>query len=97
MRNRIRYLYLALARDWVDYWSHCWYCGRRGASVCSLVYPRRLCNSCATRVCRNSFELDAFAKEIPDLVFHGTTAYGLLTHTIQRKYPDDVKKKEKEN
>ena len=42
-------------------------------------------------------ELDAFAKEIPDLVFHGTTAYGLLTHTIQRKYPDDVKKKGKEN
>jgi hypothetical protein len=23
-------------------------------------------------------ELDAFAKEIPDLVFHGTTAYSLF-------------------
>ena len=27
-------------------------------------------------------ELDAFAKEIPDLVFHGTTAYSMFKNSI---------------
>jgi hypothetical protein len=54
MRNKLRSYCLAFVRDWHDYWSLCYHCGRRGASVCSLVYPKRLCNQCGTALCRRA-------------------------------------------
>jgi hypothetical protein len=62
MRNKLRSYYLAFVRDWHVYWSHCYYCGQRGASVCSVFYPKRLCDACATAACR-TFDLFLEAKK----------------------------------
>lgn len=54
LRVWLRCWYLALRRDITDAMSTCFHCGRQGASVCSLVFPKRLCNGCATAVCRRA-------------------------------------------
>ena len=52
MRNKVRAWLFILQREWTAYWSHCWYCGRMGAHVSSIAYPKRLCGSCNTAMCR---------------------------------------------
>jgi len=39
---------------------------------------------CVTNPAVEAVELDAFAKEIPDLVFHGTTAYSMFKNEAQK-------------
>ena len=46
MRNWLRFNWLAFCRDYKDATSVCYSCGRYGASVVSLVYPKRLCDAC---------------------------------------------------
>ena len=43
----LRCNWLAFCRDYKDATSTCYSCGRYGASVVSLVYPKRLCDACA--------------------------------------------------
>jgi len=47
VRNRLRREWLVLKRDYENAISACWFCGHYGAAVCSYVYPKRLCDSCA--------------------------------------------------
>ena len=47
MRNNLRFYWLVFLRDYKDATSVCYSCGRYGASVVSLVYPKRLCDACA--------------------------------------------------
>lgn len=53
MVNKLRPYLLAFLRNWHDFWATCWRCGRMGASVHSLIYPKRLCNVCGTKLSRN--------------------------------------------
>ena len=46
MRNWLRFNWLAFCRDYKDATSVCYSCGRYGASVVRLVYPKRLCKAC---------------------------------------------------
>ena len=46
MRNWLRFNWLAFCRDYKDATSVCYSCGRYGASVVSIVYPKRLCDKC---------------------------------------------------
>ena len=47
IRMWVRCSWLAFCRDYKDATSICYSCGRYGASVVSLVYPKRLCDACA--------------------------------------------------
>ena len=53
MKNRLRCFWLWFLNEVEFRRSQCYYCGAWGAAVCSLVYPKRLCNVCATAVCRS--------------------------------------------
>jgi hypothetical protein len=46
IRMWVRCSWLAFCRDYKDATSVCYSCGRYGASVVSLVYPKRLCKAC---------------------------------------------------
>jgi len=54
MRNKLRCFWLYLVNEWQHFTSRCYYCGKRGASVCSLLYPKRLCDSCSTAASRRA-------------------------------------------
>ena len=54
LRNNLRMYWLTFLRGYKNAVSTCWKCGRYGAAVCSLVYPKRLCERCATAVCRRA-------------------------------------------
>jgi len=57
IRQWIRAMWFIMCREYKTAISTCWQCGRYGASVCSLVYPKRLCDECATVVCRTAERL----------------------------------------
>ena len=52
VRNKLRGLWLILVREYQAVNSYCFHCGKRGAHVVSLVFPKRLCDPCATAVNR---------------------------------------------
>lgn len=52
LRNKLRGLWLLLKREYQAANSYCFHCGKRGAHACSLVFPKRLCDPCATSVNR---------------------------------------------
>lgn len=52
--NRARFFWLWLKREYEAANSYCYHCGKRGAHVTSLVYPKRLCDHCAAAVCRRA-------------------------------------------
>jgi hypothetical protein len=47
VRNNLRFYWLVFLRDYKDATSTCYSCGRYGASVCSIMYPKRLCEKCS--------------------------------------------------
>jgi len=53
MRNRIRIFWLWLKHEFEIASSFCQRCGTRGAAVTSLVFPKRLCKSCAYEVTKH--------------------------------------------
>ena len=57
VRTHLRGFWFALVREYKDALSTCWQCGRYGASVCSLVYPKRLCDECSIVVCKTAERL----------------------------------------
>lgn len=59
MRNKIRSYWLWLVQEYKRANSMCALCGKWGASICSLVYPKRLCDGCATEVCRKADQREA--------------------------------------
>jgi len=52
LRNRLRFFWLWLVHEYQITTNYCQRCGIIGAAVCSLVYPKRLCNDCAKEVHR---------------------------------------------
>jgi hypothetical protein len=52
LRNKLRGLWFVLVREYRAANSYCFRCGKRGAHIASLVFPKRLCDLCATVVCR---------------------------------------------
>jgi hypothetical protein len=61
MRNRLRFFWLWLVREYEAANAYCFNCGKRGANVSSIMYPKRLCDDCATAACRR---VDTYVKDI---------------------------------
>jgi hypothetical protein len=52
LKQWVRIWWLWLKKEFVIANSHCVRCGKRGASACSLANLAKLCDRCATAVCR---------------------------------------------
>jgi hypothetical protein len=54
LKQWVRIWWLWLKKEFVIANSHCVRCGKRGASACSLANLAKLCDRCATAVCREA-------------------------------------------
>jgi hypothetical protein len=54
LKQWLRVEWFIFSREYKAAVSTCWKCGAYGAHVCSLVYPKRLCNTCAAAVSRRA-------------------------------------------
>ena len=52
IKSLIRAYWFILVREYHAANAYCFHCGKRGAHVVSLVFPKRLCDPCATAVNR---------------------------------------------
>jgi hypothetical protein len=75
MRNRLRFFWLWLVREYEASNAYCFNCGKRGANVSSIMYPKRLCDGCATAACRRA-----------DVYVHVTTHNSLDTAAEKAEY-----------
>ena len=81
----LRCNWLAFCRDYKDSTSTCYSCGRYGASVVSLVYPKRLCKACEQSFQRRYHAYRAIWKDCEEQIIDNVNASSRIHAQLRGK------------